>query len=152
MTEADQTPSLKWTSGLATGDGQLDADHQHLFAILDNLHDLIVRGEATNSVISDILSELAEYVYEHFTHEERMMARTHFPARQRHESEHARLTQSLSEIIYHFERGATEISGEVLAFLRNWLQSHTTSLDMDLARYLRAVSSGSCGVDENARA
>ncbi|MEI8395693.1 MAG: hypothetical protein WCF85_13205, partial [Rhodospirillaceae bacterium] len=77
---------------------------------------------------------------EHFFREESLMERTHYHDKTKHYAEHAKLIDTLSGIILHFELHQKEISTEALEFMKYWLQDHTTTLDVELGKYLADYS------------
>ncbi len=128
---------LVWDRALAIGDPEIDADHRHLFGLLAQLEHAVGRADQ-RTILSDILSALADYTSYHFSREERVMAQLRYPGADDHIREHADLITRLAQLIFDFERGDVEVTTDTLKFLRGWLTTHTSGTDMKLGAFLKA--------------
>ncbi len=126
---------MKWDQAYAVGYPAIDADHHHLFAIANRLHDAVHEGTA-RSIIGEILSELAEYCGEHFEREEQIMIRHRWVGYQAHKLLHDTLLDQVGALIAEFEAGKLDVDAETLAFLKTWILDHTQGSDRELANFL----------------
>ena len=63
-----------------------DAEHIKLFALINELHEAMQSGKGAQ-VIDHVVGDLELYTATHFTAEEALMARTHYPALAAHRIE-----------------------------------------------------------------
>lgn len=137
--------ALRWTSALAIGVPDLDAQHEELFRRLDRLHDAMIAHERTEA--ARLLEFLLVYVRDHFAAEEALMRRTGFPDRARHEAEHAAFA---AEIAGLYEALAREGPTNRLVFavdrrVTGWLEEHIYTSDAAVGRHARAAARGETG-------
>ncbi len=120
---------FEWSDKFCLNIPQIDDDHRNLFAIANCLHDHIVNGEH-DQTISQALTQLAKYVHEHFTREERLMERFNFPGIDEHCKYHRLLEQIVSSMqkVHHHEPEAVD-NGKLLEFMRDWLEWHILGSD-----------------------
>jgi len=116
----------------------LEQDHQHLADLRRRVKTHIVDSVQSSVDVCNLLTQLAEYVAEHFTLEEEIMRRMHYPHIDEHKEEHWRVTQRLTEVVYDFEIGKDGILDEVVSFLDQWLEIQSTCMDRKLLAYLQA--------------
>ena len=116
---------------------KLEQDHQYLADLRQRIKIHIIDRIANTLDISNMLTQLAEYVAEHFTLEEEIMRRMHYPHIDEHKQEHWRVTQRLTEVVYDFEMGRVGICEELSAFLDEWLEIQSTCMDRELMSYIQ---------------
>ena len=126
---------LEWTDAHKGYVAEIDAQHEHLFVILNQLHAATMQG-AERSTLGGIFDELIEYTVEHFNTEERLFIAHTYPGYDEHKLEHDRLTGQAVELQNQFREGSATISFEVLDFLHDWLVQHTLGTDKAASKYL----------------
>jgi len=111
-----------WGSHMSVGVGQLDADHEQIIAVLNELVAAIDRHDAA---IDALFKQLMGVVEGHFAREERVLASCRFDGLEYHAREHGKIRDRLLEIQAH-QLHATDqaIRTEVREFLTNWLYGH----------------------------
>jgi len=129
--------TLEWTSALAVGIEEIDAQHRELFLCVARLRDAAFAGDASG--IDRTLAFLLQYVEHHFAAEERYMAAQRYPGLARHQEEHAWLLHAVREIeADHRRDGATaEATARVERFLSDWVRTHIGVTDLGMARFVR---------------
>ena len=127
---------IEWNVSLSVGNDLIDRDHETLVGIVNKLDDAINQAHG-NDVISDILSELSDYIGYHFEHEEQIMRRHHYPASDEHVQEHSDLIKGLDTLVYEFEASPTTVTADTLEFLKHWLIDHVRGCDMKLGSFLQ---------------
>lgn len=131
-------PLMSWSDKLSVGVSTLDADHQKLVGMVNEMYDGIQAGHGKEAV-GKILDQLISYTVVHFTREEKYFAETGYPASAAHKKEHVELTQQVVEIQKKYKAGATSIlSLEVMNFLKNWLLTHIQGSDKRYSAHLNA--------------
>ena len=143
--------ALRWTTALAIGVPELDAQHEELFRRVERLHDAMIAHDRTEA--ARLLEFLLVYVRERFAAEEALMAEVQFPGRAAHEAEHSAFA---SEVAGLYERLAREGPTARLVLTVDqrvtwWLKDHIYTSDLALSRHAAAhprrrggSSSGSC--------
>jgi len=124
--------SLQWKDGYKIGHDEIDAQHRHLFKLVNTV--LAARDKV---VLTACAMALFQYTREHFAHEEELMKRLNYPAMAAHEAQHNSLISRLSEIS---ARIANDTLDRVVleAFLSDWLLNHIATSDIKLAAYILA--------------
>ena len=127
---------IEWDASFSVGNELIDNDHETLVGIVNKL-DAAVGNSHGPDVISEILSELSDYVGYHFEHEEQFMRRHHYPESDEHIQQHADLIKGLDTLVYEFELKPSSVSADTLEFLKHWLVDHVIGSDMKLGHFLR---------------
>lgn len=125
-----------WRSEYETGFSQVDEQHQHLFDIINRLHEAMSQGQGRD-VIKETLEEMIDYTVEHFAMEEKLMLETNYPLYQEHKKIHDKLTQEVKEIAEKFTDGDRFVTIELSHFLTKWLIHHIKGQDQKMIRFFR---------------
>jgi len=123
-----------WSPNLSVGVEALDADHQGLIDLLNQL-DAEVGRAAGYEAISQTLDELISHTEAHFRREEEIMAREEYPDAEHHAMVHQALTEEMGAFRKDFTAGM-EIGPEITEFIKRWLISHIMESDKHLGGYL----------------
>jgi len=128
-------PALKWDENLLVGVRSMDVEHKRLASIFGRLLYGLQRGDEEN--LKKNLDILAEKAAKHFSHEERLLRLTDYPATGTHEREHARLLSKVHEVRLGFLAGeAGTLSAEVVHGLWDLLEQHIKDSDKQFSTYL----------------
>jgi hemerythrin-like metal-binding protein len=133
---------IEWSDELSVGIDEIDEDHKHLVAIVNNFHE-VFRNDASKDATLKALSEIADYTTWHFEHEEKLMYKHKFPRLTQHQHQHATLLKDLGILIADFENGRADISQATMDFLREWLLVHLQNEDYELGIWVRRNRSSS---------
>lgn len=127
-------PEIKWTKGIAVGIEEIDADHQKLIAIYNNV--IWAEKARDRKQVASLLEELGNQTEAHFRREENLMKNYSYPSIATHQAEHKRL---LEELDYEIEDWRTDrISSSLLVwFMYGWLLRHIVTEDIPLATALK---------------
>ena len=126
----------QWNSSFETGDKKVDAQHQQLFDMVNELHDAIMAEHGKEAVIGT-LKRLAKYTVEHFATEEALMQRAGYPGYPEHKQQHDELTAKAVEIIQGYESGKITLPMTLSRFLTDWLRTHIKKSDLEMIRYMQ---------------
>jgi hemerythrin len=122
--------TLEWNESYAIGNAEIDAQHQNLFDQINQFLEAPDKASLTRCAM-----HLFKYTREHFTHEEAMMARIQYPARQAHIQQHNDLISRLNEVAESIANDTLDrVSLEF--FLTDWLLKHIGTADARLATYV----------------
>ena len=125
-----------WRPEYETGFSTVDEQHQHLFDIINRLHQAMSQGHGKD-VIKETLDEMIEYTVEHFAMEEKLMREQEYPSYQEHKKIHDKLTGEVKEIADKFAEGDRFVTIELSHFLTRWLIHHIKGQDQKMIRFFR---------------
>ena len=133
---------FKWSPLFETGLADVDAQHQRLVELLNQLgRDA---DSATPAHIDQALQALAEYTVYHFGCEERIMADDRVAAEHadRHRETHQRFIRQVGEWLERRKSDESISLRQLLEFLANWLIFHILGDDQSLGRQVAAIRAG----------
>ena len=129
---------MTWTEKLSVGVEVLDDDHKKLVGMVNELHDKMKAGHGKEA-LGKVLDELVNYTKFHFEREERLFAKTGYPAAFAHKQQHDDLTKQVLDVQTKYKGGAVAtLSLDVMDFLRNWLVNHIQGSDQKYGPHLNA--------------
>ena len=136
-----------WDDRLLFGHPDIDRDHKSLFAIASRLF-ATKQSAISFTIIGDVLSQLADYAGEHFSHEELLMYQANYPGYDEHICQHIDFIRKLSIMIDTYERGRVDVLPELQSMLFDWLLNHTSEADRKFGEFWRSknlsVKNGEC--------
>ena len=112
----------------------IDAQHQELFSIVNQLIDLHESGSAD---MYPVFKRLVDYLSRHFHAEQMHMKQMKYPMIGLHIQEHTAFTEKIQEFLGRYQEGDRELSRKMLVFLSDWVFSHTTNVDIKYAAFSR---------------
>jgi hemerythrin-like metal-binding protein len=127
---------FKWSKIHAVFIPEIDAEHQNIFRLADELHRAVVGGAPADQAQS-ILRELIAREEDHFAHEERLMRSTHYPASAWHKGQHDTVRKRVKEYAPRVEEGEGQAALLLLEFLSGWLRDHIRLADCMMAAHVR---------------
>jgi hemerythrin len=130
-------PAIIWDEdALGTGVESVDEQHRKLIAMINDLMDATETGRGREE-IGKMMAFLADYVVEHFSHEECVMAERGCPAAAANKEAHARFVEDFERLQAQFDaEGPTlKVTMEVQKRVVNWLTHHIRGCDRQLKRH-----------------
>lgn len=124
---------------LLTGVADIDAQHRELFARIGQLLEAS-RSRRSREEVVRLLEFLGQYVVDHFSAEERLMAAAGYPKLEGHRSEHQQFVKEL-EILRHELKSEGPTNLFVIRVgnrVTEWLREHIYRTDRVLGEWLRA--------------
>jgi len=136
--EAAERPLLMaWHERYQTGIIPIDIQHHILMDLTNRLH--TAATSAGNSAdVSQAMEELLEYTIFHFTYEERLMAKSGYPALEEHRRSHDALLEQLNAIQKDIAEQRLRLDARVMNFLQGWLTNHIVSGDRHYVPFAKA--------------
>ncbi len=125
---------IYWNPRYTVYDDVIDRQHQKLFATTNKLID---KYESDSEECYDVLSDLVEYLSEHFKTEQVVMMKLRFWAYEKHIKGHQRFIDKIEDFIKKYQNGQVCLTTEILTFLRDWIFSHTTKEDLKFGELLK---------------
>lgn len=129
--------SPRWTSDLATGNPDIDRDHQELVEIIDQLKAAASGGDQ-KARLSNALDQFRGHVQNHFPMEEAEMEVKGYPGLAKHRLAHAALADQVVELVQKDNNGETVLFSEV-EHLAQALYRHILLDDKPFALFLAAA-------------
>lgn len=127
---------IEFDDTIRTGIPEVDAQHETLVGIYNELDEAFKRGKAHRQM-SEILAKLFNYTKVHFETEEKLLEATGYPDLAQHQFEHRRLVEKLRTFVIRYKHGNQRISAEVVEFTRAWVFGHIAKSDMAFADHVK---------------
>ena len=129
---------FEWSEDYSVGIPSIDAQHQQLVVLINELHDGMLSGITTERVEA-VLHGLVEYTAYHFGYEERLFAEHDYPAAEGHADAHDRLIDQVLDFKRRYDAGEASLNMELMVFLKDWLIGHVLGSDMAYGSHLAAA-------------
>ncbi|MGD0654714.1 MAG: bacteriohemerythrin [Thermoguttaceae bacterium] len=127
---------ITWKDFYSVGDPSLDAQHQQIVGVINELYEAMEKKSA-QQVVKPILDHLVKYTFEHFKHEEETMEAVEYPDLIEHKALHDKMRQKTLDL----QENADFVTGHnLLAFLKQWWIGHIQTEDKKYAPYLEVLS------------
>lgn len=127
---------IEWGEAWQIGIEELDDHHRVLVDLINEL-DRAIKEKNGSVVCVAILNDLYDYTRVTFAVEESLMRLMGYPDYAAHKQQHESLVDGLEEISQKYSTG-TNVSFELLSFLRAWLLKHIHTADRAYVPYLLA--------------
>jgi hemerythrin-like metal-binding protein len=129
---------ITWCSDFCVGVAEIDAQHEHLVSMVNELFRAYMQGRE-KEVLSDIITGLSDYTAYHFSTEERLMDEHAYPATAEHRLEHREfIDRSIDFLLaYTSSNQEQDLAPVVLDYLEDWLLKHIRGTDVELGKFLR---------------
>ncbi|GAP22257.1 bacteriohemerythrin [Leptolinea tardivitalis] len=115
---------------------EIDEEHACLVNMINTVHNLISSG-SKEEARRYFKETLANYVDEHFTHEEAYMERIGFPQVEEHRLIHARFKQTMQEILPKIDSLDESAFRAALTDTYTWIIQHIGKTDRRYVSYQR---------------
>jgi hemerythrin len=126
-----------WKEEYSVGVEKFDRQHQHLFEIVNKLAGRTNSPE-DSELVSEILSEMANYAREHFTDEETLMQAYDYPEIELHKKQHTYFIDTTAELTIGFINDKQSAGDEIAEFLSLWWTTHILKWDMKYKDFFKA--------------
>jgi hemerythrin len=130
-------PLINWSPAFSVNVKDMDAEHQILIDIINQLHDSMRSGKATQET-GEILNRMVEYTQRHFKAEEKILLANNYPQYQRQKSEHDAFIAKTLEYKRDFQQGKLALSVQVSSFLKVWWTDHIQKEDKQYGVFLNS--------------
>ena len=117
---------MKWKKEYSVGIHEIDEQHKTLSDCIASLEEALV-GHERLSAVHSALGRLDDFAQIHFAVEESLMRIHDYPGLEEHIHEHWQFSDELTRLK---EKALTaDVSQEMIAFLRAWLDGHVIASD-----------------------
>jgi hemerythrin-like metal-binding protein len=131
---------IHWNDDNSVGDAHIDQQHLEWVRIFNTLEDAILEGNQSNSAQVDLLKQILDFTREHFLEEERIMAIHGYPDIVRHRRMHKEFELQLYEKFRMVMAKELVLRSELIAMIRHWFLSHTSSEDKRAFEFIRSTT------------
>lgn len=125
---------ITWEPKYTVSDEKIDGQHRELFALTNKLIDLFESG---SEGMFPVLKGLVDYLSIHFHTENMFMMKHNYPDFMKHTLDHQKFNTKIGQFISSFKAEKQDLASEMVAFLRNWVFSHTTTMDLLYGEHAR---------------
>jgi len=132
-------PIAEWSDKFETGIEEIDAQHKHLFEVINRLAACFKEGRAQAGA-KESLAFLNDYTKEHFYTEEEFMRVAGYPKLASHQLEHTELLTKVQNLMVKMDEGYL-ITADVATFVADWLAHHINEVDMGYVHFLQERTS-----------
>ncbi|EFL51350.1 hemerythrin-like metal-binding protein [Solidesulfovibrio fructosivorans JJ]] len=128
---------IAWDPALALGLQEVDAQHQNIIRLINELD--ANRGGGKTQLAAETLRFLHDYLNSHFVLETKLMRDVGYPDIERHRENHELFANHVIffEIEKEFGVVTDQMLDDILAFLLEWFLHHITTEDRELANFVR---------------
>jgi hemerythrin len=135
---------IDWTDEFKMGLPAIDADHRQLLDITNEFLDA-AEGAASADHLAAIMERLIERTRDHFTAEEQLLDRHHYPQLVTHKAEHERLITHAENLQAKLVGAAQADNGgrvalETADYLKHWLIDHIRHEDKPYRRFVMRLA------------
>jgi hemerythrin len=128
---------LNWSDEYLIGIESVDAEHRWLIDSVNNFHDLQLHGDS--DAVRAMVSDLTDYICEHFRNEEGIMARYNYPDRDSHAKEHKKLAVRVRDIEDRLRNESVVSAAELSGFILDWITEHILKSDRTFGEFVKTV-------------
>ena len=121
--ENKSTEFFHWSDEFATQVHFVDMEHKQLFTLINNLNNDLLQNKG-DETLNQVIDELYAYTDYHFSNEEKHFKALEYPLREEHIKLHKAFLKQVLKFKRDFKAGSTSLSGDIVAFLKNWLIEH----------------------------
>lgn len=127
---------VEWNNNFSVQNDAMDGQHQHLFELLNNLHEAMGKGKGRET-LPELFEGLVQYTKVHFGDEESLMKKHDYPGFVIHKRQHDDLITQATELQNKFLAGDFSVSMKTRDFLKDWLVEHIKGSDQKYGVYLK---------------
>lgn len=128
-----------WKDEYTTGNAVIDEQHQRLFELGRQVHDLLKqkRGDDKYDDLMALIKDLLDYTVYHFDFEEGMLEGAEYPNLDLHHQEHRKFVEKLDALATQdLDTFQNKVAFEMLGFLANWIEQHILDTDFKYKGYV----------------
>jgi hemerythrin len=131
---------MEWKQEFSVGIHEIDEHHKILADCIASLEEAVVERQRW-SIMHSTLIRLVDFTRIHFAVEESLMRIHDYPDLHEHANEHSRFSDDLKRLE---EKALTvDVSREMIAFIRSWLDTHVMTSDKRYAlHFLKRTALG----------
>lgn len=124
---------LQWNETYATGNAEIDTQHQQIFAYLNDL-DNKIQQPLSKKWAEEFIATLTHFIRNHFYFEEMMMRKKECAVADKNKAQHIKLLAALARTQQQLKQDNydAESLARLQTFLGHWFMHHTLHIDIKL--------------------
>ena len=126
---------MKWGKELSVGIREIDEQHRTLADCVTFVEQAVI-GKQRWIAVHSALIRTADFARIHFAVEESLMRIHAYPRLEQHIVAHRRFTEHLAQLQH--KALTIDVSEEMIAFIKGWLEAHVPSEDLAYASHFLA--------------
>jgi hemerythrin len=122
------TQKLVWDNKYSVEVEEIDNQHKHMFAVINELLDAIDTN-TTAEHLGNIIESLVKYKIFHFETEEKYFRKFNYDGTNEHVAKHQEFNNKLSSLKEKYPEYTIEFAFQLVDFLEDWLINHLMIMD-----------------------
>ena len=133
--------AYQFTKDLETGNNVIDSEHRQLIDAVNSLLDACAKGQGRTQLL-DTAHFLLDYTKKHFSDEEAIQMKNHYPDYTRHKKIHEDFKKTAADLVTKIENEGPTVANvnQINTLLAGWLLNHIKGEDKKLANYLKSIA------------
>jgi hemerythrin len=131
---------IKFSDPFRVGHFMLDQQHEELFALLSQLHELVMR-KSGQPELQQAIAPLHHTIVNHFQTEESLMRNNAYPGYLEHKQIHEDLLSRLADVESQLKRADESLPLAVAVFIKEWLKHYLSHEDRRIMEHLESLKS-----------
>ncbi|EOG4058435.1 bacteriohemerythrin [Campylobacter jejuni] len=127
---------ITWNEKYSIHDTMIDIQHQKLFELAGKVESAVYKF-VKREELKEILTELFNYMKEHFNNEEQYMQEIHYPYLNEHKIMHKNIIHDMSYLIQNIKT-TNDLKEKLYTIMSEWLLEHILYQDMKVEQYRRS--------------
>ncbi len=123
---------IQWKDCYSVGDTAMDAEHRQIINNVNELYEAM-QGPYDAAVTRQILDRMANYVRNHFDHEEKLLSDANYPDLAFQKAQHDHMRRKVMSLR---ENLSLVTARDILVFLKDWWVEHIQQEDKKYAAYV----------------
>lgn len=141
MVYKEELSMFEWKKEFCIGIEEIDAQHEKLFEIGNNIHNLFMQSK-DDDVFDELVAEIDElknYTVYHFDTEENLFKKYAYPESEAHIKEHRAFIDYLESInIFEMDENQEKSIADILKFIAKWIFKHISNTDIKYVDFLKS--------------
>ncbi len=125
-----------WNEKYSIHDTMIDIQHQKLFELAGKVESAVYKF-VKREELKEILTELFNYMKEHFNNEEQYMQEIHYPYLNEHKIMHKNIIRDMSYLIQNIKT-TNDLKEKLYTIMSEWLLEHILYKDVKVEQYRRS--------------
>ncbi|MFQ6342873.1 bacteriohemerythrin [Campylobacter sp. VTCC 70190] len=123
-----------WDEKYSINDEKIDAQHKKLFELAAKIENAVYKFVQRDE-LKEILTELFNYMKEHFSNEEDYMQDIHYPYLNEHKIMHKNIIHDMSHLIQNIKT-TNDLKEKLYTIMSEWLLEHILHHDVMIGNWL----------------
>ncbi|MGD9993108.1 MAG: bacteriohemerythrin [Salinivirgaceae bacterium] len=117
-----------WSEGYSVHIPEIDEQHKKLISLINRLYNAYL-NKKHQSEISQIIKEIKEYAFYHFSTEEKLFEKHNYAEKKEHIEIHNSFIDEINQLVKTHESSSLVLTMKTMTFLQRWLTNHILKED-----------------------